>query len=88
MRCLIIGNGVAGVTAARLLREKNQEIEIEIITREKVPYYSRINLIEFLAGTITQEKLFVFSDQWYEERNILLQYESNVKSIDSHNRRG
>jgi len=82
MRCLIIGNGVAGVNTARLLRDKDQEIEIEIITRENVPYYSRINLIEFLAGSIPQEKLFVFSPKWYEDRKIKLHYGSDVVSID------
>lgn len=87
MRCIIIGNGIAGVNTARLLREKNQEIEIEIITRENVPYYSRINLIEFLAGSLPQEKLFVFSPKWYEERKITLHYDSNVVAIDPQERK-
>ncbi len=82
MRCLIIGNGIAGVSVARLLREKNQDIEIEMITRENVPYYSRINLIEFLAGTIPQEKLFVFPGKWYADRNIRLHYGRTVVAID------
>jgi len=82
MRCVIVGNGVAGMNTARLLREKNQEIEIEIITRESVPYYSRINLIEFLAGSIPQEKLFVFSSKWYGDRNIKVYYGTDVVAID------
>ncbi|MBP2640689.1 MAG: FAD-dependent pyridine nucleotide-disulfide oxidoreductase [Firmicutes bacterium] len=87
MRCIIVGNGVAGMNTARLLREKNQEIEIEIITHESVPYYSRINLIEFLAGSIPQEKLFVFSPKWYEDRNIKVYYGTDVVAIDPRDRK-
>ncbi|MBP1763437.1 MAG: FAD-dependent pyridine nucleotide-disulfide oxidoreductase [Firmicutes bacterium] len=86
MRCIIIGNGIAGVSVARLLREKNQDIEIEMITRENVPYYSRINLIEFLAGNLPQENLFVFPDKWYADRNIKLHYGRTVVAIDPHAR--
>lgn len=77
MRYVIIGNGVAGVTAAAELARR-QAGEIEIHTAERYPYYFRPRLPYFLAGEIPQEGLYVHSPSWYEKRNIQVRLESKV----------
>ncbi|MEN8232071.1 MAG: hypothetical protein ABFR35_05265 [Thermodesulfobacteriota bacterium] len=43
---LIVGNGVAGTTAAENIRKNDQTGEITIVTEEKLPFYYRIRLPE------------------------------------------
>ena len=39
MKVIIIGNGVAGTFSAQHIRNQNDDIEIEIYSQEKYPYY-------------------------------------------------
>jgi len=81
MRVLIIGNGLSGTVAAKTMRELDQEVEIDIFAEEEFHYYPRPNLIEFLAGNISLEKLFAFPEEWYNEMGINVHLDSPVKRI-------
>lgn len=81
MRVIIVGNGLAGMIAAKTLRELDKNVEIDIFTEEKYNYYPRPNLIEFLAGTLSFEKIFAFPEKWYTEQNINIQLEKPVTQI-------
>ncbi len=70
MRVIIVGNGLAGIISAKMLRELDKKVEIEVFAAEKYHYYPRPNLIEFLAGTIPFERMFAFPQEWYREQNI------------------
>ncbi len=50
MHVVIVGSGVAGVTSARILREKDPKAKISIYTDEKHLYYLRPRLYEVLSG--------------------------------------
>ena len=52
MRFLIIGNGVAGITAARGLSQAAPGGEIHVYGDEPYPYYPRPRLPELLAGSV------------------------------------
>lgn len=81
MRVIIVGNGLAGTIAAKTLRELDKNVEIDIFTEEKYHYYPRPNLIEFLAGTLSYEKIFAFPEKWYTEQKINVQLEKSVTRI-------
>jgi nitrite reductase (NADH) large subunit len=70
MRVLVVGNGLAGTIASKTLHELDPSSVIQIYAEENYPYYPRPNLIEFLAGNVSRENLFAFSNDWYAERNI------------------
>ena len=72
MRVLVMGNGLAGTIASKTLRELDPTADIDIFAEEKYHYYPRPNLIEFLAGNVSQENLFAFSEEWYAEKNITI----------------
>jgi nitrite reductase (NADH) large subunit len=82
MKYLIIGNGVAGTTAAENIRKRDQEGIITIISNEEKPFYSRIRLIDLLAGTVDQNKLILKDDQWYSDNKIELILNDPAKKID------
>ena len=68
MHFVIIGNGVAGITAARALSESGAEVVI--YTQEAHHYYPRPRLQSFLAGEIGLEGLPLYPPAWYEKRGI------------------
>lgn len=82
MRTTIIGNGVAGITVARLLREQDAQADLDLFTRETFPYYARPQLIEFLAGAIQQEALSFYPPDWYERHRMGVHYGETVRSVD------
>ena len=82
MKYLVIGNGVAGTTAAINIRRFDPDGEVTIITEEDLPFYSRIRLPEYLSGAIDAKKLAVHSDLWYEQNRITLITNKRVSMID------
>lgn len=81
MRVIIVGNGLAGMIAAKTLRELDKNVEVDVFAEEKYHYYPRPNLIEFLAGNLSFEKIFAFPEKWYAEQNINVRLEKPVTRI-------
>jgi nitrite reductase (NADH) large subunit len=81
-RYVIVGNGVAGTTAAGMIRENDGNGNIDIFTNESVPYYTRIRLADFLAGTAEEKELVLHKEPWYEERKIELHLEEAIEEIE------
>jgi nitrite reductase (NADH) large subunit len=77
---VIIGNGVAGVTAARALSDAG--VEVEVYTQEAYHYYPRPRLQRFLAGEIELEELPLYPPTWYEKRGIAVHLETEVTELD------
>lgn len=78
---IIIGNGIAGVTAAATLAENDPAAQIAVFTDEKYPYYRRPWLPDFLAGRYKQEELYPYSESWYAKRHIEVHLNAPVKQI-------
>src|SRR4030042_3617612 len=81
MRIGIVGNGLAGVSAAKALRELDPAVEVELFARELHHYYPRPNLIEFLSGALPREKVFAFPEEWYERLGLTVRLGSAVETI-------
>lgn len=75
---LIIGNGVAGTTAAEHIRKQDQEGNITIVTDEDLPFYYRVRLNEYITGEITEEGLVAKKTEWYRDRKIDLKLKTRV----------
>ncbi len=72
VRVVIVGGGIAGLSAAESAREHSPRAEITVVSREpELPYY-RLNLTRFLAGEITDQALPIHPESWYEEKRIRL----------------
>jgi len=79
---LIVGNGVAGTTAAEHLRKQDPQGEITLIADEDLPFYWRIQLNDLIAGETSEEKLLVKSRSWYDEQRIRLMLETRITGAD------
>ena len=80
-RYVIIGNGVAGTTAAETLRKNDPNCSIHLITNEPYPLYNRVSLPRFLQGVIVEQKVMIRDFAWHEQRNIQLLTETMVTSV-------
>lgn len=69
---LIIGNGVAGTTAAEEIRRHDQRGAITILSQETLPFYYRIRLNDYLSGEIGEQALIARKPEWYAEHGITL----------------
>ena len=82
MKHVIVGNGVAGVTAAQGIVRADPEAEVHIFGAEPYPYYRRPLLWEFIADQIEQDDLYFRPAAWYAERGIHLHLGVQVTALD------
>jgi NADPH-dependent 2,4-dienoyl-CoA reductase/sulfur reductase-like enzyme/pSer/pThr/pTyr-binding forkhead associated (FHA) protein len=67
---LIIGNGIAGVTAAEMLRNENSAADITVIADDPFPVYYRPALKDYLAGRVREDKLWARPNSFYQDHHI------------------
>jgi NAD(P)H-nitrite reductase large subunit len=82
MKYVIVGNGVACVTAAQAITQADQVAEVHIFGAEPYPYYRRPLLWEFIAGQIEQDALYFRPPAWYAERGMHLHLGAQATALD------
>ncbi len=83
MKVVIVGSGLAGVTAARTIREGDPKTRISVYTNENYFYYPRPRLYEVLSGEAKPEEICMFSEKWYEKRGIKVHLSKTVVGIET-----
>lgn len=80
-KLVVIGAGIAGVSAAEAARRMSPNSEIVVFSEEKdLPYY-RLNLTRHLAGEIAEPDLFMHPQSWYNEHTIVLHTDRPISAI-------
>jgi nitrite reductase (NADH) large subunit len=79
---LIIGNGVAGTTAAENIRKLDKSGKITVATEESTPFYYRMRLPELISGDVTEDKLIARKDQWYKDQGIGLMLDTRIQGAN------
>ncbi|VGO17666.1 Nitrite reductase [NAD(P)H] [Pontiella desulfatans] len=69
-RFVILGGGIAGVSAAEAIREHAPQAEIALISKERELPYLRLNLTRLLAGEFMEKNLPLHSEEWYSKNRI------------------
>lgn len=82
MQHVIVGDGVAGHTAAAAIREADPDADIHVLTREDTPFYDRIGLRDYVRGGRDRDALVINDADWYREHGIELRLDTEVVSID------
>ncbi|GCE26526.1 hypothetical protein KDA_20100 [Dictyobacter alpinus] len=67
---LIIGNGIAGLTAAETLRKEAPQASIGVIASDAQTAYFRPALKDYLAGRVAEEKLWARPIRYYQSQRI------------------
>ena len=81
---IIVGAGIAGITAAAEARRQSPNVDITILSREPAPPYFRLNLTRFLAGDVTEPELCLQSQQWFDLQRIVFLV-ADVTGVDREN---
>ncbi len=79
---IIVGNGVAGMTAAEEIRKRDKDAGIRIITGEKYLTYYRVKLSHFIGKSFELKDVLIHDESWYRERDIEVIMDTKVKKID------
>jgi len=83
MHMVIVGGGVAGVTAARTIRENDSKAKISVYADENHLYYPRPRLYEVLSGEAKPQEICMFSGEWYGKRGIKVHLNKKVLGVDA-----
>lgn len=81
-RFLILGGGIAAVSAAQAIREQDPSCSIVMLAGEPVAPYARPMLTKGLSGTLEESKLLLHPDDWYTQQGIHLLTGEEVQAID------
>lgn len=82
VKYLIVGNGIAGLSAAKEIRKKDKESSITIISTETYLTYYRIRLTEALEKGIEEEDLIIHDENWYRDNNIEIILATKVETLN------
>lgn len=83
---LIIGNGIAGLSATEEIRKKDPQGKILIVSEEKPSTYWRTRLSDLISKDFTDDEIFVKKEPWYNERKIEERLSTKVERIDPEKR--
>src|SRR5579883_361306 len=67
---IIVGNGIAGATAAEVLRAEDSAAAITVIADDPFPVYYRPALKDYLAGRVREDKLWARPNSFYQQQDI------------------
>jgi len=64
---VIIGDGIAGSSAAETIREADPDADVTVITDEGETLYNRILIKEFAKGKLPEAPISIHEPDWYDE---------------------
>ena len=82
-KVVIIGNGIAGVTAADHIRRRHPACSIQIVAAENHPLYNRMGITRLVYGRSAMQGLHLMPEGWYTERKIDVLLNTIARSIDT-----
>ncbi|MCG4565809.1 FAD-dependent oxidoreductase [Anaerosalibacter bizertensis] len=82
---LIIGNGIAGLSAAEQIRKNDENGSITMISNEPYFTYYRVRLTDCISKKVEDKELLVKKEEWYKEKNIEVILNKIVEKIDTDN---
>lgn len=79
---VVIGNGIAGVTAAEHVRRAHPDCAIHIVGREAHVLYNRMGISRLIYGRSAMQGLYLLAEQWYDEHRITAWLNTHATQID------
>ena len=87
MRCVIIGNGVAAISALESLRRLDRDGPVTIISDEPHPFYSRPLISYLLAGEVAEDRLWLRPGDFYQRMGARTMFGRRVEQVEAGERR-
>lgn len=83
---VIIGGGVAAMTAANTIRQRNEVASITMISSESSYPYYRPSLSDLIVHDLADEEFNLNAKEWYSNHNIHLLLNSTVTTLNADER--
>lgn len=83
---VVIGNGIAGVTAADFIRRGHPDCEIHLVGAEPHALYNRMGISRLVYGRSAMQGLYLLPDQWYDEHRVIVWLNTVATGIDLRSR--
>ncbi|HWT25112.1 MAG TPA: FAD-dependent oxidoreductase, partial [Solirubrobacteraceae bacterium] len=81
-RVVVLGNGIAGVTAADHVRRRHPLTQIDLVADEPHHLYNRMGIARLIYGRSAMQGLYLNPDGWYDEHGITPWLNTRARSID------
>ena len=81
-KIVVVGAGIAGLAAVEAIRTASPGTDITLISKEARPPYYRLNLTRYLAGEISEDKLPIKPQGWFEENRVKLLLDAEVSKLN------
>lgn len=79
---VVVGNGIAGVTAADHVRRNHPDCTIHLVGREAHQLYNRMAISRLIYGRSAMQGLYLLPDEWYAEHGITTWLNTQATRID------
>lgn len=79
---VVIGNGIAGVTAADFVRRGHPDCEIHVVGREPHVLYNRMGISRLVHGRSAMQGLSLLPERWYDDHDITVWLNTVATRID------
>jgi NADPH-dependent 2,4-dienoyl-CoA reductase/sulfur reductase-like enzyme/ferredoxin len=79
---VVLGNGIAGVTAADFIRRGHPDCEIHVVGRESHALYNRMGISRLVHGRSAMQGLYLLPEQWYDEHGVTAWLNTVAMRID------
>lgn len=79
---VILGNGAAGLNAAKAIRERDKTGSVVMISNEKYRTYNRPMLTKAIREDLNEEQIAVEPGKWYQENRIYQILDKEAETVD------
>ena len=81
-KLIVVGAGIAGVTAAQVARAEYPHIEINLFSKEPLPFYNKIALNSFITGKRNLAEMHFYPPNWLARQRIDARWGEWIVSIN------
>ncbi|MEF8818176.1 MAG: FAD-dependent oxidoreductase [Haloferacaceae archaeon] len=78
---VVVGDGIAGSSAAETLRERAPDADITVLTEEGEALYNRILIKEYAKGKLPEAPISIHDESWYEDHDVDLRLNTVVTDL-------
>ena len=79
---LIVGSGIAGLSAAKAARSQDDQANILMLSEDgRLPYY-RLRLCEYIGKNADFHEIEINHEEWFKKNRIMVELSSKVTAID------
>jgi nitrite reductase (NADH) large subunit len=83
---VVIGNGIAGVTAADFVRRGHPDCEIHLVGSEPHALYNRMGISRLVYGRSAMQGLYLLPEAWYDDHRVTAWLNTVATGIHLHSR--